>query len=70
MVRVPNYSREVKSTIDYKHLPKDVSKLQIVTTFKHEGDVSKARAMSQDLKVIASLLGNGEIALYNADGKN
>lgn len=32
--------------------------------------MSKARAMSQDWKVIASLLGNGEIALYNADGKN
>ena len=32
--------------------------------------MSKARAMSQDWKVIASLLGTGEIALYNADGKN
>jgi len=39
-----------------------------VKTFKHEGDVSKARAMKQDWKVIASLLGSGEIALYNADG--
>ena len=61
MVRVPKFSRDVKSTIDYTRLPKDVSKLQIVRTFKHEGDVSKARAMQQDWKVIASLLGNGEI---------
>jgi hypothetical protein len=45
MVRVPKFSRDVKSTIDYTRLPKDVSKLQIVRTFKHEGDVSKARAM-------------------------
>ena len=45
MVGVPKYTRESKSTIDYSRLPKEVSKLQVVKRFNHEGDVSKARAM-------------------------
>ena len=32
--------------------------------------MTRARAMNQDWKVIASLLGNGEIALYHGDGKD
>jgi histone-binding protein RBBP4 len=67
MLRVPKYSKETKSTIDYSRLAKDHSQLQIVKTFKHDGDVSKARAMKQDWKQIASILNTGEISLYNYD---
>jgi hypothetical protein len=45
MVRVPKFDKHTKSTIDYSRLKKDFGKIQIVKTFKHEGDVSKARAM-------------------------
>lgn len=45
MVRVPKWDKEVKSTIDYTKLRKEHSKLKIVKSFKHEGDISKARAM-------------------------
>lgn len=64
MVRVPKYNREIKSTVDYKRLGKDHSKLKIVKEFPHEGDVSKARALKQDWRTFASILNTGEIALY------
>jgi hypothetical protein len=67
MVRVPKFDRSQKSTIDYTKLGKEESQLQIVKTFKHESDVSKARAMRQDWHTIASLLSNGEIALYQSN---
>ena len=43
--------------------------MQIVKTFDHaQSEVTKARsAMGQDWKIIASLLNNGEIAVYNYD---
>jgi hypothetical protein len=44
-VRVPKFDKVNKSTIDYSKLKKDFGKIQIVKSFKHEGDVSKARAM-------------------------
>lgn len=45
MIRVPKFEKQTKSTIDYSRLKKDFGKIQIVKTFKHETDVSKARAM-------------------------
>lgn len=44
--------------------------MKIVKRFKHEGEVSKARAMKQDWKIMASLLNTGEVALYNFDGES
>jgi histone-binding protein RBBP4 len=66
-VRVPKWSKEVKSTIDYSRLPKDLSEIKIVREFSHQGEVSKARAMKQDWKQIASILNTGEIAIYHYD---
>ena len=64
MVRVPKFDKHTKSTIDYSRLKKDFGKIQIVKTFKHEGDVSKARAMKDDWRVIASIMSSGDISLY------
>jgi histone-binding protein RBBP4 len=41
-----------------------------VKSFKHEGEVSKARAMKQDWHQIASILNTGEISLYNYTNAN
>ena len=64
MVRVPKFDKLNKSTIDYSRLKKDFGKIQIVKTFNHDSDVSKARAMKQDWRVIASIMSSGEISLY------
>ena len=64
MVRVPKFDKQTKSTIDYSRLKNDFGKIQIVKTFNHDSDVSKARAMKQDWRVIASIMNTGEISLY------
>lgn len=66
-VRVPRYEEGKKAVIDTSRLGQEHSQVEIVKSFKHEGDVSKARAMKQDWKVIASILNTGDIALYNFD---
>lgn len=66
-VRLPRYEEGKKAVIDTSKLGQEHSQVEIVKSFKHEGDVSKARAMKQDWKVIASILNTGEIALYNFD---
>ena len=63
-VRVPKFSHSVGQTIDYSRLKKDHSKVSIVKTFKHQGDVAKARAMKQDWRTFASILNTGDIAVY------
>ena len=68
-VRIPKLSKTEKTTVDYSGLDRTShSKVQIVTSIPHEGEVLKCRQNPFDDQRIASILTGGDVNIYKKDG--
>ena len=68
-VRLPKIDKTEKSTIDYDKLDRNAhSKVQIVSSIEHEGEVMKCRQNPFDDQCVASVLTSGVVNIYKKGG--
>ena len=68
-IRIPKFSKTEKTTIDYSKLNRqDHSKVQIVSSIPHEGEVLKCRQNPFNDQNVASILTSGVVNIYKKDG--
>lgn len=64
-LRIPNSIIENDEAKELSSRQANLSRMEIVKEFEHQDEVIKARAMPQNLSVVASMTNTGVINLYN-----
>lgn len=64
-MRIPNTMIENEDLKELTSKQSNLSRLEIVKEFEHQDEVIKARAMPQNLSIVASMTNSGVINLYN-----